>query len=51
LKYLAVVYPQRNREAECPLEEASYKIVLTPFTARFREAGWTGARMLGAEIS
>lgn len=50
LKYLAVVYPQRSREVEGPLDEATYKIVLTPFAARFREAGWAGARVLGREV-
>jgi uncharacterized protein (DUF58 family) len=46
LKYLALVYPQRSRDAEGPLEETTFKIVLTPFAGRFREAGWTGARMI-----
>jgi uncharacterized protein (DUF58 family) len=49
-KYLAVVYPQHSREAEGPLEETTYKIVLTPFAERFRETGWTEARVLGEEI-
>jgi uncharacterized protein (DUF58 family) len=46
LRYLALVFPQRSRDAESPLEDSTYKIVLTPFAARFREAGWAEARML-----
>ena len=49
LKYLALVSPQRAGLPEGPLEDSSYKMVFTPFPDRFREAGWAGARVLGAE--
>jgi hypothetical protein len=46
LKYLALVYPQSAAGAEWPLDESSYQIVFTPAPERFREAGWTAARIL-----
>ena len=46
LKYLALVYPQHSEEAEPPMEEDSYKLVITPSPRRFEEAGWTAARFL-----
>ncbi|MBZ5583001.1 MAG: DUF58 domain-containing protein [Acidobacteriia bacterium] len=46
LKYLALVYPQRAEETEPPLEETSYKILLTASPRRFLDAGWLGARIL-----
>jgi hypothetical protein len=46
LKYLALVYPQTAAATEWPLDESSYQIVFTPAPERFREAGWTGARIL-----
>jgi uncharacterized protein (DUF58 family) len=49
LKYLALVYAQRGDTPEGPLEESSYKIVLTAAPERFHEAGWMGARLLGPE--
>jgi uncharacterized protein (DUF58 family) len=45
LKYLALVYPQAAT-VEPPLEESSYQVVFTAAPERFRDAGWTGARML-----
>jgi hypothetical protein len=48
LKYLALVYPQIAAAAECPVDENSYRIVFTPAPERFREAGWTGARILSS---
>ncbi|MBV9505613.1 MAG: DUF58 domain-containing protein, partial [Acidobacteriia bacterium] len=50
LKYLALVYPQRGDAPEGPLEDSSYKMVLTTAPGRFREAGWLGARILGNEL-
>jgi len=49
LKYLALVYPQRSQSTAAPLEDSSYKIVLTPSPQRFAEAGWAGARMLSPD--
>ena len=46
LKHLALVYPQRAAMAESPLDENSYHIVFTTSPQRFREAGWTDARIL-----
>lgn len=46
LKYLALVYPQRANFSEAPTEESTYKVVFTPAPDRFREAGWSGARIL-----
>jgi len=46
LKYLALVYPQSATVLEGPLDETSYKIVITPSPRRFSEAGWAGARVL-----
>jgi uncharacterized protein (DUF58 family) len=48
LKYLALVYPQAA-VPEPPMEETSYKIVFTPSPQRFLDAGWMGARLIGAE--
>jgi uncharacterized protein (DUF58 family) len=50
LKYLALVYPLRSQETAPPLEDSSYKIVVTPSPRRFVEAGWTGARMLAPDM-
>jgi len=50
LKYLALVYPQRGKALEPPLEETSYKIVFTPSPDRFLEAGWVSARMIGPDV-
>ena len=50
LKYLALVYPQRGNVPESPLAESSYKIVFTPLPARFLDAGWAGARILGPDV-
>ncbi|HLI83904.1 MAG TPA: DUF58 domain-containing protein [Bryobacteraceae bacterium] len=47
LRYLAIVYPQRRRAPEAPLEDSTYKIVVTPYAERFQEAGWRAARVLG----
>lgn len=49
LKYLALVTPKRTGLPEGPLEDTSYKVVFTPFSNRFRDAGWAGARVLGAD--
>ena len=49
LKYLALVYPQRGGVPEGPVEEASYKIVFTPWAGRFQQAGWVGALVLGPD--
>ncbi|MBV9744028.1 MAG: DUF58 domain-containing protein [Acidobacteriia bacterium] len=49
LKYLAMVSPQRSGLPERPLEDSSYKVVFTPFSNRFRDAGWGAARVLGAQ--
>ena len=49
LKYLALVYPRRG-VLEPPVEETSYKIVFTPSSNRFLEAGWAGARILGPAV-
>jgi len=45
LKYLALVYAQRGNGAEAPHDDTSYKIVFTPWPARFHDAGWMGARI------
>ena len=46
LKYLALVYPQGAAAPEGPLDETSYKIVITPSARKFADAGWMGARIL-----
>jgi len=51
LKYLALVYPQTpagysNCAAESPLSDSSFQLVFTAAPERFRDAGWTGARIL-----
>jgi len=46
LKYLALVYPQAGSTPESPLDDTAYKIVFTPFSRKFSEAGWMGARIL-----
>jgi uncharacterized protein (DUF58 family) len=46
LKYLALVYPQSAVTVEAPLDESSYQLVFTPAPDRFRDAGWTDARIL-----
>jgi uncharacterized protein (DUF58 family) len=49
LRYLALVYPQKNQAPEPPLDEISYKIVFTPAPRRFLDAGWAGSRILGPD--
>ena len=49
LKYLALVYPLRSQSTAPPLDDSSYKIVVTPSPRRFTEAGWMGARMLAPD--
>jgi uncharacterized protein (DUF58 family) len=46
LKYLALVTAQRSGLPEGPLDDSSYKIVITPFPNQFRETGWAEARVL-----
>ncbi len=46
LKYLALVYPQTAAAGEAPLDESSYQVVFTAAPERFRDAGWTRARIL-----
>jgi uncharacterized protein (DUF58 family) len=51
LKYLALVYPQTppgypDSAAESPLSDSSFQLVFTAAPERFRDAGWTGARIL-----
>ncbi len=46
LRYLALVYPQPAVPAEAPAEETSFQIVFTPSPEKFREAGWSRARIL-----
>lgn len=46
LKYLALVYPQGGNAPEAPLDDTSYKVVITPSPRKFSEAGWMGARIL-----
>jgi uncharacterized protein (DUF58 family) len=46
LKYLALVYPQSGHAPVVPLDETSYKMVITPWPRRFTEAGWAGSRIL-----
>ena len=50
LKYLALVYPQGGTEAEGPLDDTSYKIVITPSPRKFADAGWMGARILSPDV-
>ena len=50
LKYLALVYPLRSQGTAPPLEDSSYKIVVTPSPRRFTEAGWMGARILAPDM-
>ena len=50
LKYLALVYPLSGSAPEAPLDETSYKIVITPSPRKFSEAGWMGARMLYPDV-
>lgn len=50
LKYLALVYPLRSEGTAPPLEDSSYKIVVTPSPRRFTEAGWMGARILATDV-
>jgi uncharacterized protein (DUF58 family) len=49
LRYLALVYPQKNQAPEPPLDETSYKVVFTPAPQRFLDAGWAGSRILGPD--
>jgi uncharacterized protein (DUF58 family) len=49
LKYLALVYPLRSQSTAPPLEDSSYKIVVTPSPRRFTESGWVDARILAPE--
>ena len=50
LKYLALVYPQRSNGPEPPLDDTSYRIVLTPSPRAFRDAGWMDARLLSPDV-
>jgi len=50
LKYLALVYPQRTDAPEPPLDETSFKVVLTPAPRAFRDAGWMHARILSPDV-
>jgi uncharacterized protein (DUF58 family) len=50
LKYLALVYPLQSQGTAPPLEDSSYKIVVTPSPRRFAEAGWMGARILSPDV-
>jgi uncharacterized protein (DUF58 family) len=47
LKYLALVEAQPGRLAEPPLDDTAFQIVLSASPARFEQAGWTSARLLG----
>jgi hypothetical protein len=56
LKYLALVYPrsgaggsQRANASEAPIDDTSYKVVITPSPRQFEEAGWRDARLLDPE--
>lgn len=46
LKYLSLVYPQSAAAAESPMETTSFQVVFTAAPARYREAGWSAARIL-----
>lgn len=49
LKYLALVYPRTPAESNCaeaPFSDSSFQLVFTTVPDRFRDAGWTGARIL-----
>ena len=48
LKYLALVAPLRGRPVEAPADESSFQIVFSSAPEKFRESGWTSARVLGA---
>ncbi|HTS66455.1 MAG TPA: DUF58 domain-containing protein [Candidatus Acidoferrales bacterium] len=50
LKYLALVYPQRSEAPEPPLDETSFKIVVTAAPRAFRDAGWVHARVLTPDV-
>jgi hypothetical protein len=50
LKYLALVYPQNAAAPEPPLDGNSYQVVFTAAPERFRESGWTGARILSPDV-
>jgi hypothetical protein len=50
LKCLALVYPLRSQATAPPLEDSSYKIVVTPSPRRFTDAGWMGARILSPDM-
>jgi uncharacterized protein (DUF58 family) len=47
LKFLALVGCQATKAVEPPLDETSYQIVFSAAPARFVEAGWAEARLLG----
>ena len=49
LKYLALVYPQSGIDPQPPLDETSYKVVITPSSRKFIDAGWMSARILSPE--
>ena len=49
LKYLALVYPQSGIDPQPPLDETSYKVVITPSPRKFIDAGWMSARILSPE--
>jgi uncharacterized protein (DUF58 family) len=49
LKYLALVYPQSGSDPQPPLDDTSYKVVITPSPRKFIDAGWMSARILTPE--
>ena len=49
LKYLALIAPQNVNTPEAPLDETSYKVVLTASPRRFLEAGWVDASILSPQ--
>lgn len=50
LKYLALVYPQQERQLESPADETSFQIVLSAAPHRFTDAGWNPARAVGPDF-
>jgi uncharacterized protein (DUF58 family) len=50
LRYLALITPQGVSAAEAPLDETTYKIVLTASPRRFQDAGWMDARILSPDV-
>jgi uncharacterized protein (DUF58 family) len=47
LKYLALVDCQAGKAAEPPIDEHSFQIVFSAAPARFAQAGWHAARLIG----